>query len=136
MTVSVPGGAAVSAHRAVLAARSAQLRRLLAHRGGRIARIEVCPHGPDEGCGCRKPAPGLLSRLQRRFGARPGEVSVVGDSLRDLEAARAAGSNPVLVRTGNGRRTEAALPAPFAGVPVYDDLAAFVDAVVNTGTGA
>ena len=113
-----------------------KLRRLLAHRGGRIARIEVCPHGPDEGCRCRKPAPGLISRLQRRFGAQPSDVSVVGDSLRDLEAARAAGSNPVLVRTGNGRRTEAALPAPFAGVPVYDDLAAFVDAVVNTSAGA
>lgn len=102
-----------------------KFRRLLDGHGGRVARIEVCPHGPNDGCSCRKPAPGLISRLQRRFGVRPGDVTVVGDSLRDLEAARAAGSNPVLVRTGNGRRTEADLPAEFAGIPVYDDLAAF-----------
>ena len=70
-------------------------------------------------------------RLQKRFGAKPGDVVVVGDSLRDLEAARAAGAKPVLVRTGNGRRTEAALPADFAGIPVYDDLAAFADAVAD-----
>ena len=108
-----------------------KFRRLLKRHGGRVARIEVCPHGPDDGCSCRKPAPGLISRLQRHFGARPGDVTVVGDSLRDLQAARAAGSKPVLVRTGNGRRTERALPAAFAGVPVYDDLAAFADAVTE-----
>ena len=108
-----------------------KFRRLLDKHGGRVARIEVCPHGPDDGCSCRKPAPGLILRLQRRFGARPADVTVVGDSLRDLEAARAAGSKPVLVRTGNGRRTEAALPAEFTGIPVYDDLAAFADAVAE-----
>ena len=108
-----------------------KFRRLLERRGGRVARIEVCPHGPDDGCRCRKPAPGLILRLQKHFGAKPGDVVVVGDSLRDLEAARAAGAKPVLVRTGNGRRTEAALPADFAGIPVYDDLAAFADAVAD-----
>lgn len=113
-----------------------KFRRLLQRHGGRVARIEVCPHGPGDGCRCRKPAPGLIVRLLSRFGSEPADVAVVGDSLRDLEAARAAGSKPVLVRSGNGRRTEAALPAEFAGVPVYDDLAAFADAVVDTGAGA
>ena len=112
-----------------------KFRRLLERHGGRIARIEVCPHGPDDGCRCRKPAPGLITRLQKRFGAKPGDVTVVGDSLRDLEAARAAGSKPVLVRSGNGLRTEAALPPEFAGIPVFDDLAAFADAVVGTSVG-
>ncbi len=112
-----------------------KFRRLLKRAGGRVARIEVCPHGPGDGCSCRKPAPGLITRLHKRFGAVPGNVAVVGDSLRDLEAARAAGSQPVLVRTGNGRQTEAALPPEFADIPVYDNLAAFADAVVTPGIG-
>jgi len=108
-----------------------KFRRLLAQHGGSVARIEVCPHGPDAGCRCRKPAPGLIERLNRHFAVSPGDVTVIGDSLRDLEAARAAGSRPVLVRSGNGRRTESALPREFVDVPVYDDLAAFADAVTD-----
>jgi D-glycero-D-manno-heptose 1,7-bisphosphate phosphatase len=49
---------------------------------------------------------------------------VVGDSLRDLQAAAAAGARPLLVRTGNGRNTAARLPIELRSVPVFDDLAA------------
>ena len=98
---------------------------LLAEVGGRVDRIEVCPHGPDEGCDCRKPAPGLLVRLLDDYGVDPADVFVVGDSLRDLEAALAANAKPVLVRTGNGRQTEQQLTGPLADIPVFDDLAAF-----------
>ena len=49
----------------------------------------------------------------------------VGDSLRDLRAAAAAGATPILVRTGNGEKTLMNLPAAMRGVRVYDDLAAF-----------
>jgi D-glycero-D-manno-heptose 1,7-bisphosphate phosphatase len=58
-------------------------------------------------------------------------VPVVGDALRDLEAAAAAGARPVLVRSGKGRKTEAALPERFAGVAVYDDLAAAARALID-----
>jgi D-glycero-D-manno-heptose 1,7-bisphosphate phosphatase len=51
-------------------------------------------------------------------------VPVIGDSLRDLEAAAAAGARPILVRTGNGRKTARHLPAALQRVPVFDDLAA------------
>ena len=101
-----------------------KLRRLVAAAGGRVDRIVVCPHGPDDGCACRKPRPGLLLRLARHYGTTLAGVPVVGDSLRDLEAAAAAGATPILVRTGNGGRTEANLPPELRGIAVYDDLAA------------
>ena len=49
---------------------------------------------------------------------------MIGDSLRDLEAAAAAGALPVLVRTGDGAKTEAQLPGAFRDIAIYDDLAA------------
>ena len=118
--------------RRALRAMHRKLRRLVAAAGGRIDRIEVCPHGPDEGCRCRKPAPGLLLRLARHYGVDPGGTPAVGDSLRDLEAAQSAGATPILVRTGNGRKTEAALSGPLRDIDVYDDLASVARALVQS----
>lgn len=97
--------------------------------GGRIDRIVYCPHHPDAGCDCRKPAAGLLYRLARQYGVSLAGVPVIGDSRRDLEAARAAGARPILVRTGNGAATEAAGEAGDA--EVYDDLRAAADALAG-----
>jgi len=103
---------------------------LVRHKGGEIDALLFCPHAPDAGCACRKPRPGMFNELARRLKVNLTAVPAVGDSARDLEAARAAGAQPVLVRTGGG----AALDAIQQGgddslrqVPVYDDLAAFVD---------
>ena len=116
--------------RAALRAMHRKLRRLVEAEGGEVARIVVCPHGPDDGCNCRKPMPGLLLRLARHFDTSLAGVPVVGDSLRDLQAAARAGADPVLVRTGNGERTLRELPKELQDVPVYNDLAAFAaDAV-------
>lgn len=117
--------------RSALRAMHRKLRRLVNAAGGRIDRIVVCPHGPDDGCRCRKPLPGLLTRLARHYGAGLEGVPVIGDSTRDLEAALAVGATPILVRTGNGRRTESALPEALRGVAVYDDLAAAAAALVG-----
>ena len=117
--------------RAALRAMHRKLRRLVAAAGGRVARIEVCPHGPDDGCACRKPKPGLLFRIARRYNADLAGAPVIGDSLRDLEAAAAAGARPILVRTGNGRRTEAALPGALADTEIYDDLGAAAVALLK-----
>lgn len=54
--------------------------------------IEICPHAPHWGCSCRKPEPGMLLRLMRRFRAEPGETLYVGDMDKDEGAARAAGT--------------------------------------------
>lgn len=118
--------------RNALRAMHRKLRRLVGAAGGRIDRIVVCPHGPDDACSCRKPRPGLLLRLARHYRTSLEDVPVVGDSLRDLEAAQAAGARPVLVRTGNGHRTERRLPSALRDVPVHDDLAAFVKDLIRS----
>jgi D-glycero-D-manno-heptose 1,7-bisphosphate phosphatase len=109
---------------ATLDAMHAKFRDLLEQAGGRVDRIEVCPHGPDDGCDCRKPLPGLIRRLVEHYAVDARDVIVVGDSRRDLEAALAAGARPVLVRTGNGAKTEADLDGPLKTTPVFDSLAA------------
>lgn len=101
-----------------------KLRSLVAASGGRVDHIAICPHGPDDGCDCRKPRPGLLRQIAARFEVALDGVPVIGDSLRDLQAAVAADARPILVRSGNGRKTEQNLPAELAGIEVFDDLAA------------
>lgn len=109
--------------RRALTAMHKKLRRLVGKHGGRIDRIVVCPHGPDDRCNCRKPQPGLLEKLARHYHISMRGVPIIGDSLRDLEAAAAVGAKPILVRTGNGRETEARLRASLANTDVFDDLA-------------
>lgn len=104
--------------------------RMLEHirqRGGEIDAIMICPHGPDDGCDCRKPSPGMFLELAQRLKINLNDVPAVGDSVRDLQAARAANASPVLVRTGKGLASVdwIAHHGGFDDVPVFDDLAAF-----------
>lgn len=117
--------------RNALRAMHRKLRKLVAAEGGHIDRIAVCPHGPDDGCDCRKPAPGLLLRLARHYRSDLAGIPVIGDSLRDLQAAASAGARPILVRTGNGRATERALDGELAATEVFDDLAAAASALLR-----
>ncbi|MEU6865908.1 HAD family hydrolase [Streptomyces sp. NPDC046876] len=66
----------------------------------------VCPHRPDEGCGCRKPLPGLVLAACAALGADPRRAVVIGDIGADVAAARAAGAGAVLVPTGATRSEE------------------------------
>jgi len=105
-------------------------------KGGRLDSVFFCPHSPAEQCGCRKPKPGMLLEISDRLGIGLSSVPVVGDSLRDLEAAEAAGAIPVLVKTGRGRLTQEKLSKgelshTLGQTPVYADLAAFTDAVLD-----
>ncbi len=103
--------------------------KVVAAAGGRIDAIFYCPHAPDEGCTCRKPAPGLLHQIQERYGIDLRGVPYVGDSLRDMQAAHAAGCAPHLVLTGRHPDIQGqALPATFpAQTQVHANLSAFVD---------
>lgn len=68
--------------------------------------IFICPHGPEDGCDCRKPMPGLVTQARARFEIDLPQSIVVGDRLRDLEVGRTVGAKTVLVRTGYGAREE------------------------------
>lgn len=80
----------------------------LAQVGGHLDGIFICPHGPNDNCTCRKPKPGLLLNIAKHFAVSPGHMLAIGDSMRDLLAAKAAGCAAILVRTGNGEATLAA----------------------------
>lgn len=108
----------------------AKLQRALARVGGHVDAIFFCPHAPDAGCQCRKPAPGLLHAISQRFAIPLNEVPVIGDSLRDLEAALATDALPVLVRTGKGAQTLENDPQ-LARYPLFDDLATAVDGLLR-----
>ena len=79
---------------------------LLARESVTLDGFYICPHHPDEGCGCRKPGTGLLERAARAAGASPAESFVVGDKECDIEMGRRAGATTFLVRSGWGRLTE------------------------------
>ncbi len=91
--------------------------------GGSIDAVFFCPHAPDAGCACRKPQPGMLLEIARRYKIALAEVAVIGDTLRDLQAASAAGARPVLVLTGKGGQTLKSGGLP-EGTEVHADLAA------------
>lgn len=102
--------------------------------GGKIEGIFYCPHVEADGCDCRKPRTGMLNMIEEQLGANLRNAPLVGDSLKDLQAARAKGCKPVLVRTGNGIQTEiTTLLWPKYGVDllVFDDLAAFAHSLIS-----
>jgi D-glycero-D-manno-heptose 1,7-bisphosphate phosphatase len=100
--------------------------------GGQIEGIYFCPHGPDDDCDCRKPKIGLFKQIIRRLSVDIEGVPVVGDSLRDLQAGSRAGCRPMLVLTGKGMRTLRASEAELRNTPVFPDLAAAAEAIINT----
>ncbi len=109
----------------------AKMRSELAQLGGHIDSIFLCPHGPDDGCACRKPKPGMFLDIAHRYDIDLQNVPAVGDSLRDLQASAAAGCTPWLVLTGNGQKTWDTGDLP-AGTQVGDNLAAIVDLWLET----
>jgi len=82
-----------------------RMHRALSQIGGRVDAVFFCPHTADARCECRKPQPAMLVEAGRRFGVDLATVPCVGDSLRDLDAAQAAGAQPILVLTGKGEKT-------------------------------
>ena len=82
-----------------------KLHKALAQVGGRIDAVFFCPHTADANCDCRKPKAGMLVDIGQRFGVELTGVPCVGDSLRDLQAAKACGAQPILVLTGKGEKT-------------------------------
>jgi D-glycero-D-manno-heptose 1,7-bisphosphate phosphatase len=109
----------------------AHMNRQLMTLGGRIDAVFFCPHTPEEHCDCRKPQPGMLRDIGRRYGIDLSDVPMVGDTLRDLQAAEAAGCPPHLVLTGRAAALDEATLAHLVeqapGTRVHRDLPAFAD---------
>ena len=110
----------------------ARLRALCRAESVELAGIYVCPHAPEAGCACRKPAPGLVEQAIAELGLARTACWLIGDAPKDVEAARRAGVRPVLVETGHGGREETpatvrrgaeAAAGEIAGVPRAPDLA-------------
>jgi D-glycero-D-manno-heptose 1,7-bisphosphate phosphatase len=115
---------------AALNAINDKMYRALGHLGGRIDALFYCPHAAEADCDCRKPRPGMFLDIAQRFNVSLQGVPSVGDSLRDLQAAAAAGAQPMLVLTGKGKKTRAAGDLP-EGTLVFADLAEAVRHIVS-----
>lgn len=107
-----------------------KMHRALGQLGGRIDAMFYCPHSADENCACRKPKPGMMEEIGRRFNQDMKGVPIVGDALRDLQAGAVLGMLPMLVRTGKGEETLAAGGLP-EGTLVFSDLAAAVQHIIS-----
>ncbi|MBI3157697.1 MAG: D-glycero-beta-D-manno-heptose 1,7-bisphosphate 7-phosphatase [Burkholderiales bacterium] len=109
----------------------AHMNRELLARGGRIDAVFFCPHAPEESCDCRKPLPGMMFEIGWRYGVELAQVPMVCDTLRDLQAASAAGCEPHLVLTGRaealGEEGAAHLLAQVPAARVHADLPAFAE---------
>jgi len=101
--------------------------------GGFISHVAYCPHAPDEGCTCRKPKPGMVVDSLAACGASADVALMIGDSLRDMQAAHAAGVQGMLVQTGYGD-ADSILKASLQlmpGICAFTDLAMAVDAILE-----
>ena len=116
---------------AVVNAVHAHMHQALQAQGGRIDAVFFCPHTPEDGCDCRKPKPGLMLDIGRRYGVNLAHVPMVGDTERDLIAAQVAGCEPHLVLSGRAARLDnEQVQALLAAVPsarAHADLGAFAD---------
>ncbi|MFL5577918.1 MAG: D-glycero-alpha-D-manno-heptose-1,7-bisphosphate 7-phosphatase [Gemmatimonadaceae bacterium] len=108
----------------------ARLAELLAAEGARLDATYFCPHGPDDGCRCRKPGIELYERAiaeHRLDGAR---AFFVGDRLRDLQPARAFGGGGVLVPSADTPTSDVVIAQ--SEYALSTSLAAAVDRILSS----
>lgn len=110
----VPAERAEAIHRSVVETMTTE-------HPGAVRASYLCLHAPEDGCRCRKPAPGLLEQAAEDLDIDLRASVVVGDAITDVEAARSAGSAAILVATGRG--TDLRPPGPADGWVDALDLA-------------
>jgi D-glycero-D-manno-heptose 1,7-bisphosphate phosphatase len=106
----------------------------LARAAGAKLDLSLCaPDHPDQPGTARKPAPGMLVKAMKRYGATPAETVMIGDDRRDIQAAAAAGCRRILVRTGKGRNFECeGIPAALQPVELYDSFAEAIERLLRS----
>ncbi len=107
--------------------------RAISSAGGALQHTAYCPHAPAANCDCRKPRPGLVKQALHACCVRAEQAVMIGDSLRDVQAALAAGVRPILVESGYTDATAVAKEARALcpGLEVYPDLAAAVACLLD-----
>lgn len=103
-----------------------KMHKLITQAGGHIDAIFYCPHTPEAQCDCRKPKAGMLIEIAKRYHVAPENLTMVGDSLRDMQAIAAVRGQAILVLTGNGKKTQQSPDLP-TNMLVFDHLAAVAD---------
>jgi D-glycero-D-manno-heptose 1,7-bisphosphate phosphatase len=104
-----------------------RLAEMLARFDVQLDGIYLCPHGPDDACGCRKPLPGMIHQAMAVHGFNPRQAWVIGDKEADVGMGHAVGAKSILVRTGYGKRYESETKADL----IADDLAAGIDLILD-----
>lgn len=99
--------------------------------GGNINYIAFCPHGPDEGCLCRKPKTGLLEQISIHYKTHLNKVPFIGDSFKDIQAGRQMGCHPILVLTGKGLETYKKHEAELNDIEIQHNLLAAVQSLLK-----
>lgn len=120
-----------------------KLQNLLLPLEGNIDGFYYCPHAPEDHCTCRKPKSGLIKQIANDFfiGQSPqfqqeqlAKTYVIGDSLRDLDAGKEAGTKIALVKTGKGIRSLQTIAqehlSDYSQVPIYNNLSDFTDYIL------
>lgn len=97
-----------------------KMQKLVVDAGGKIEAIYFCPHDPSAQCNCRKPAIGMYTQFADEHKANLADIYAIGDSYRDLEAARSCNAKAILVKTGKGLKTLASHPELTE--PVFENL--------------
>lgn len=109
----------------------AHMNQQLMAQGARVDAVFFCPHTPEDGCSCRKPRPGMMLEIGRRYGVDLAQVPMAADTLRDLLAAQAAGCQPHLVLSGRaahiGDDQLHHMLSQVPGTQAHADLSAFAD---------
>lgn len=106
----------------------ARLAQILAADGVVIAGWYVCPHAPDTGCDCRKPMPGLVRQAAADLNFNPQEAYVVGDKASDIGLSETTGATSILVRSGYGVKTHAAMAG--RAIRVAEDLSDAAEQII------
>lgn len=99
---------------------------------GHIDAIFYCPHSPENICACRKPQPGMLLKALDELNIKANNAFFVGDSIKDIHAAKTAGCTAILVETGNGLNTIKNYPNEIKNIETHKDLFSFTQALLNS----
>jgi D-glycero-D-manno-heptose 1,7-bisphosphate phosphatase len=110
---------------------STKLDQLLQNKNTTIDGTFFCPHIPDDNCNCRKPKIGLLTDIQNKFNIDLKKTTIIGDSLRDIEAGQKVGARVIIVKTGKGKKHLLTYKNELKNVPVYDNLLGAVNSIIK-----